>query len=94
MLESFTETRSTADAIQPSSSAMSNSSTLIRIRSLEEAGSVTDLTANFSTKTNNANISKALFSTDFGHNPWDFDVKPDDDFVNQVENLIILILFS
>jgi hypothetical protein len=86
-LESFTETRSTADAIQPSSSTMSNSSsTHFRIRNLEDGSSNLDLATNSYITPKNATvpITKALFSGDFGHNPWDFDVKPDDDFVNQV----------
>uniref|UniRef100_A0A915NT75 Protein SSUH2-like protein n=1 Tax=Meloidogyne floridensis TaxID=298350 RepID=A0A915NT75_9BILA len=88
VLESFTETRSTADAVQPSSSTMSNSSALVRIRSFEESGSTVDISTNsLTSKINNPTVTKTLFSADFGHNPWDFDVKPDDDFVNQIKIL-------
>jgi len=93
-LESFTETRSTADAVQPSSSTMSNSSALVRIRSFEESGSTVDISTNsLTSKINNPTVTKTLFSADFGHNPWDFDVKPDDDFVNQVLKFNHLIIF-
>lgn len=94
VLESFTETRSTADAIETSTShsLVRTSKTNENIGHLANStttdadgiGSESGMTARAGTEI--ASV-KAVFSTDFGQNPWDFDVQPDDDFVNQIKVL-------
>lgn len=103
VLESFTETRSTTDAIDSSngSSSFARSRTGDNLaNSTIEAchskilattvieGSVEGGRGAAQTTTSIGNVEvKAVFSNDFGLNPWDFDVQPDDDFVNQVSPL-------
>jgi hypothetical protein len=93
-LESFTETRSTADAIE---SSANTSSLLNRSRTNENFNQIKSHTtfpsnpiSNDTSQVKNSSASNtagittmAVFHSDFGQNPWDFDVLPDGDFVNQ-----------
>jgi hypothetical protein len=88
LLESFTESRCTGDVIDSSKSTSSSALTHENFGHTSTFNTVASSNIEFTSDCGTARISSAAgnaaFSSDFGQNPWDFDVQPDEEFVNQV----------
>uniref|UniRef100_A0A183BSU3 Thioredoxin domain-containing protein n=1 Tax=Globodera pallida TaxID=36090 RepID=A0A183BSU3_GLOPA len=95
VLESFTETRSVAEAIESSSSVVRNTNE-DNTAPLMSPSHATNNRTLFATLTEQSATTRngpvelktmGMSNKDLGQYPWDFDVQPDDDFVSQTKIL-------